>query len=118
MAIGSNYGNVGTNFFLMPWGTTTSATEANMSIPMQSGTAKKLMVSLTTAPGATGSATLTIRKNGVDTALSCTVSGTATTCSNTSTSVSFNDGDLVSIHYAETNAAVSRVRVAFEFDAP
>ena len=117
-AIGGNYPNTATNNFLIPWSGTTNATEANANIPLPSGKAGKLVVNLTVAPGTGQSATLRIRRNGVNTALTCTVSGTATTCSDTVDSVTFNDGDLLSVLYSETGAAASRVRFAFEYDSP
>jgi concanavalin A-like lectin/glucanase superfamily protein/collagen triple helix repeat protein len=117
-AIGGNYPNTGNNNFLMPWGATTSGTEANVSVPLPSGTASKLVVNLTAAPGAGGSATIRIRKNGGNTALTCTVSGTATTCTDTVNSVSFSDGDLLSILYTEAGPAAARIRFAFEYNSP
>ncbi len=102
----------------MPWGVTTSVTEANVNVPLPSGKASKLVVSLTAAPGAGGSATISIRKNGGNTALTCTVSGTATTCTDTVNSVTFNNGDLLSILYTEAGAAASRIRFAFEYNSP
>jgi collagen triple helix repeat protein/beta-propeller repeat-containing protein len=117
-AIGGNYANVGNNNFLMPWGTNTGGTEANFNVPLPSGTARKLVVSLTAPPGAGGSATVTIRKNGSNSALACTVTGTATTCTDTANSVTFGDGDLLSILYTETSAAAARIRFAFEYDSP
>ncbi|MEA2602650.1 MAG: hypothetical protein QOF89_3642 [Acidobacteriota bacterium] len=117
-AIGGNYANTATNNFLVPWGSTTSTTEANANVPLPSGTASKLVVSLTVAPGAGQSATVTIRKNGVNTALTCTASGTATTCADLVNSVTFSNGDLLSILYTETGAAASRIRFAFEYNSP
>jgi hypothetical protein len=117
-AIGGNYANTSNNNFLMPWGGTTSATEANVNLPLPSGRASKLVVNLTAAPGAGGSATVTIRKNGSNTALSCTVAGTTTTCSDTVNSVTFGAGDLLSVLYTEAGAAASRIRFAFEYDSP
>jgi hypothetical protein len=119
-AIGGNYpANTSNNDFLMPWGVTSSAAEANVSVPLPSGTASKLVVSLTAAPGAGGSVTIRIRKNGVNTALTCTVSGsTATTCTDKVNSVTFSDGDLLSILYTKVGAASARIRFAFEYNSP
>ena len=118
-AIGGNYPNTASNNFLLPWGTTTSATEANANVPLPSGTATKLVVSLTVAPGTGQSATLSIRKNGSNSVLTCTVSGTSTTCTDAVDSVAFNNGDLLSILYTKTgSAAASRVRFAFEYNSP
>lgn len=118
-AIGGNYpSNTGNNEFLMPWGVTSSGTEANASVPLPAGTASKLVVSLTAAPGTGGSVTIRIRKNAGNTALTCTVSGTATTCTDTVNSVTFSDGDLLSILYTKANAAAARIRFAFEYNSP
>jgi hypothetical protein len=116
--IGGNYANTGTGRFLVPWGGTTTGTEAEGSSPMPSGTASKLVVSLTIAPGTGHSATITIRKNGVNTSLSCTVSGTSTACADTSDTVAFSDGDLLSIQYTGANAAGSRIRFGLQYNAP
>lgn len=116
--IGGNYQNIGNNTFLMPWDATTSTTENNVNVPLPSGTASKLVVSLTSAPGAGRSATITIRKNGGNTTLTCTVSDAATTCTNAVDSVAFSDGDLLSILYTEAGAAASRVRFGFEYNSP
>jgi len=116
--IGGNYANAGTGRFLVPWGNTTTGTEADGSIPMPSGTAGKLVVSLTIAPGAGHSATVTIRKNGVNTSLSCTVSGASTTCADTTDIVAFSDGDLLSVQYTEVSAAGSRIRFGLQYNAP
>jgi hypothetical protein len=102
----------------MPWGTNTSGTEATVSVPLPSGRASKLVVNLTVAPGVGGSATITIRKNGANTGLTCTVSGTLATCANTVSSVTFSDGDLLSILYTEVSAAASRIRLAFQYNSP
>lgn len=116
-AIGGNYAT-NNNDYLLPWGATTSGAEDNAIVPLPSGTARKLVVNLTAAPGAGGSATITIRKNRANTSLTCTVSGTDTTCSDTVNSVTFSDGDLLSILYTEISAAPARVRLAFEYDSP
>ena len=85
---------------------------------MPSGTASKLVVSLTLAPGTGHSATVTIRKNGVNTSLSCTVSEASTTCADTTDTVAFSAGDLLSIQYTEVNAAGSRIRFGLQYNAP
>jgi hypothetical protein len=116
--IGGNYANSGNNRFLIPWGDTTSATEANANVPVPSGVARKLVVSLTVAPGVGHSATVTVRRNGVGTSLTCTVVGAATTCADTADSVAFSDGDLLSILYTENSAVGARIRFGFEYSAP
>jgi hypothetical protein len=116
--IGGNYANAGTGRFLVPWEGTTTGTEADGSIPMPSGTASKLVVSLTVAPGTGHTATVTIRKNGVNTSLTCTVSGTSTTCADTTDTVAYSNGDLLSIQLTEAGAAGSRIRFGLQYNAP
>lgn len=56
-----------------------------------------------TAPGGGGlSYTVTLVKNGVDTALSCVISNAATSCSDTSTQVSVSPGDLIDVKVTST----------------
>ena len=57
------------------------------------GTLKNLYVDLPAAPGAGASRTFTVRKNGVPTALTCTIADPATSCSDTVNTVSFAAGD-------------------------
>lgn len=116
--IAGNYANIGNNRFLVPWGNSTVGNEANAEVAVPSGTAARLVVNLTTAPGVGASATVTIRKNNIDTALSCTVAEMVTICSNMADSVLFADGDLLSVLYTESGAAGSRVRFGFEYRSP
>jgi hypothetical protein len=74
-----------------------SGTENNVEIAVpQGGTVSNLQVRLTTAPGAGASWTLTIDKNGGATALTCSIAGVATTCSDAST-VTFVNGDTIDL---------------------
>jgi hypothetical protein len=62
------------------------------------GTVKNFYAFVENAPGAGASWTFTVRKNGANTALGCQISGAATqTCSDTTDSVSFVAGDLISV---------------------
>ncbi len=114
--IGGNYPNMGTNRFLVPWGSDLgNESFADFAVP--SGTAKKLVVNLTTPPGAAGWVTVSVRKNGVS-AMSCTLTGAQNACVNSTDSMTFVDGDLLSIQYTESNAAGSRVRFGLQYNAP
>ena len=48
-------------------------------------------------PSPTGEYAFTVRKNGVDTAVTCTVAGATTGCSDQSNSVAFDSGDLITL---------------------
>jgi len=114
--IGGNYSNMGTNRFLAPWGRDVGSEDsADVSVP--SGTASKLVVHLARPPGAGGSVTVSVRKNGVG-VLSCTLTGGQNICVNNTDSVVFVDGDLLSILYTESSASNSRVRFSLQYNSP
>jgi hypothetical protein len=70
------------------------------------------------AMGAGESVTLTLRKNAVDTALTGTVGGGSSSCTNLVNSVSFLDGDMLSMRYNETGNTNTRVRFTILYQAP
>jgi len=72
--------------------------EEELLLPV-AGTVRSLYVELTTAPNTGNSRTYTLRKNQTNTSLTCTVSGTGTTCNDTSNTVSVAVGDVINILY-------------------
>jgi hypothetical protein len=75
-----------------------NATEGNVKFyNAQPTKVANLQVDLGTAPSNTHNTIYRLRKNGVDTALTCTISNVATTCQLLNTSVSFAPGDYVSM---------------------
>ncbi len=76
-----------------------NATDANIQTPMPACTVSNLYVTLASAPGS-GSFTFTVLQNGNATAVTCVISTSATTCSDTSHSVSFTAGQLISLQLA------------------
>ena len=77
-----------------------SANESAVNqIMVISGELSYLYVRLDNSPGGTNSYTFTIRKNGLDSTLSCTILGSATSCMNIDPahSVTFDAGDLISV---------------------
>ncbi|HVX90325.1 MAG TPA: hypothetical protein VHC20_01675 [Candidatus Paceibacterota bacterium] len=73
-----------------------TGTEAvTQEVSPMSFTMTKLYIS-TLAPGGLASRTFTLRVNGADTALSCTITGANTTCANTS-AINILAGDLLSV---------------------
>ena len=76
-----------------------NATESTMQEAVVSAfTVSSLKISLSAAAGSAGNGyTFTVRKGGVDTAVTCQILGTATSCTDTTNSVSFAAGDLFSI---------------------
>lgn len=92
--------------------TTSTATEGDVpTVCSTAGTIDSLYVKLSGAPGTGGSGksyTFTLRKNGVDTALTCTITDTATTGNDTGHSVSFAAGDILTIGVTPANTPTAR----------
>jgi hypothetical protein len=109
---------MGNGNFLMPWDITQSGTESSQDIPVSSGTASKLVMRVGGVLGAGTTATLTVRRNGVNTALTCTIPSGSDTCSNLVNSEAFADGDLLSILYNETGGPNTRVKYTILYQAP
>jgi hypothetical protein len=61
------------------------------------GTLKNFYVFLETAPGGADSWTVVVRRNSVDTGITCTITGATTSCSDLTHSQAFVPGDLISI---------------------
>lgn len=81
---------------------------------------KKLYVKMTTAPGSGKSRQFTVRSNMVDTGLTCTVSNTALTSSDTVNSVTHDEGNFLSVKMTPsgTPAASNGAKFSFVFDVP
>jgi hypothetical protein len=102
----------------MPWDITQSGTEGNVNVPVSSGVASKLFLNVATNLAAGTTATLTLRKNGVNTALTCTIPVGSSSCSDLVNSVAFVNGDLLSIQYAETGNPDRRIKYTILYQAP
>jgi hypothetical protein len=84
---------------------TVTATEGDVETlsPNASLVAKDLFVRVTTAPGALASAIITLRANGVDTTVACTVTGlNVTTCNSAAASVTIAAGSRLSLKVTST----------------
>lgn len=93
----------GTNYLGIAYLTGTEITGLRIYIGADC-TISKFYVAIQTAPtGATKSWTFTVRKNAADTALTCTITDTAVTASDTSNSVSFTAGDYLTIKMVPAN---------------
>lgn len=88
--------------------TAADATESNAQITLTSaGIISHLVVTPGLAPGGVETFTYTLRKNGADTALTCTVTGDATSATDGSNSVSVGIGDTIDVKLTVSGAAVS-----------
>ena len=93
-----------------------NGTESETQIVMTGvRTVRNLFVSLTVAPGVGNSRTFTVRKNGVDTALTLTLTDGAIAGSNIVSSFTTIALDLVSIRQTRVGAAASVGRASVEF---
>jgi hypothetical protein len=96
---------------------TTSESEVETLSPAASMTAQNLSVRTTAAPGTGISVTVTLRVDGVDTSLSCAVSGAATTCSNTSASVAVSAGSRLALEVSSSDAVVPAMSLLVGWEA-
>jgi len=91
-----------------------------MLLPM-AGTFRNLYVHLTVAPGTGNTVQFTLRVNGATPsgAPTCTVSGTATICSDTTDTAAISAGDLVAYQMVSSaSASTARASISIEFDNP
>lgn len=114
----------GCMFFMAATGTTASfmapgcssasnSTEAlRTGVMPTAGTVDELRVQLSAAPGTSNSRTFAIRKNGVDTGLTLTISNSATSGSATGTSVSWVAGDTISLNHTISGSPASAAVMA------
>jgi hypothetical protein len=81
-----------------------SAVESDMEMlsPNASISAKDLAVKTSVAPGIGNSVTVTVRDDAVDTTVTCTVSGLATTCSSGAASATIAAGSRISLKLTST----------------
>ena len=103
--------------FLAPFDTSPGI-EVNAALPVPAGTASKLLVHLPAVLGAGESVTLTVRKNSVDTGITCTVVATTSSCADTVHSAGFADGDLLTVRYNESSNINPRVKFSILYQAP
>lgn len=82
-----------------------SATELNVqNIMPAAGTIKNFFGSVQITPGAGTSWTLTVRNNGANTAVTCTIMSAGPSCSDTTNTAVFVAGDLISIRITSSGA--------------
>jgi len=97
------------------WVNTATATETEVQIPMPACTVKNLRVSTSSAPAGGQSFTITVRKNTVDTTLTATVSSASRLASDTTHTVSFAEGDILSVKsVASATSGTRTVTVVME----
>ena len=99
------YDSSGSRFSAPAGGGGTSASEGGALVPVPPGTgliARDFSASVAVAPGVGESITVTFRVNQVDTALACTISGTATSCQAPDVTVPLSAGQRMSVRSTAT----------------
>jgi len=110
----------GSSAFVGPWYSPLDAalnTEANAQVAVGAGTMAGFRAYLNNPPnngGGTQSYTVTVRKNGADTTITCTMTEAVNTCTSAS-SVAFASGDLLSVRItaASTSGPVTGGRFSW-----
>lgn len=87
--------NAATRYFSINGGATANASEAPIQMMTQGATIKSMQVWSNTAPGTGKSYLVTLRTNGADSGLFCSVADTGQSCSYNSTSYSATTNDLL-----------------------
>ena len=87
-------------------GSTADNSEADVAVPVPALTITELYAYASSAPGTGETYTLTVRKNGVDTSLAATISGTSSSA-NDSASISFSAGDRFSVSVVTSSGAAT-----------
>src|SRR5205823_3152944 len=114
---GNTAGNsVANDFFTFGGAGQTNVENTTQIVATRSATLQNLYVNLTAAPGGVANKTVTVRVNGVNTALAVNVAGAATTGSNIANTVAIVAGDLISVQVTHAGAPVaSDVMMGFEY---
>lgn len=112
--LNSSPSNSAANYALLFGGTTNwSSVESFHKTPFAAaGTLSNLNIRVNSAPGGSAQYVFTIRKNGVDTGLTVTVSGANTSATDSTHSVAVAAGDLISISSTPTTTPTSPTTVA------
>jgi hypothetical protein len=98
----------GTAFFPIGGGGLSSTTETNVDLASPaSATVKNFTVQLSSAPGTGNSIAFTWRDNATSTAVTCTISGSATSCSDLTHSFTASAGDLLDIQAVTAGTILS-----------
>jgi hypothetical protein len=100
--------------YLTAPGQAASATEIPLSKATRAGTARNLSCELGTAPGGADTVVVTVRINAADAALTCTISGAATTCSDTSNTAAVSAGHRLAIKAVSSAGTAADLTCSFE----
>jgi hypothetical protein len=93
------------------WSTTT---EPVLLVATRNGTMRSLYCDLGIAPGGADTVTVTVRKGGVDQAITCTITGAGTTCSDTSNTFSVAAGNRIGVKGVSSAGTASDLHCTLE----
>lgn len=100
--------------YLVPPGGAPSATELKLAKATRAASARSLYCELGTAPGGADTVVFTVRAAAADTALTCTVTGAATSCSDTSNTPPVTVGQAVSVKAVSSAGTAADALCSFE----
>ncbi|MBI5343971.1 MAG: hypothetical protein HZB83_01300 [Deltaproteobacteria bacterium] len=101
-----------TTLYMAGLGETGKATESEVTVPIKAGKIKNLALYNTSTGVAGQTWTATVRKNGVDTALTVTLNGTTVFGMDVTNAIAFVDGDLLSIKLVSSATTGTRTLIA------
>lgn len=112
---GGGTGAIGaaTKYLTAP-GQAPSATEYPLAVVTRATTSANLYCYIGTAPGGSDTVAVTVRENASDQALTCTITGAGTTCSDASNSFTSVAGDRLSIKAVSSAGSAANVSCSFE----
>ena len=112
---GGAWGALGaaTNYATHP-GNAVSAGEVELAIVPRAGTAQKMYCHIATAPGGADTVVITARKNAADQALTCTITGAATDCNDTTNTFAVVAADRLSMKLASSAGTAATISCTFE----
>ena len=102
--LGNSFTDTGATKYWTPAGgdCRESATEADIAIPVYGVELRDLFVRVEVAPGGEETTVITVRDDGEDTALSCTITGAETSCNDTGETISVAEDSLVSVSVVQS----------------
>lgn len=100
--------------YLVPPGAAASATELKLSKATRTATARSLYCELGTAPGGADTVVFTVRAAAVDSALTCTITGAATSCSDTSNTAAVTAAQALSVKAVSSAGTAADALCSFE----
>lgn len=100
--------------YLTAPGQAASATEIPLGKATRAGTARNLYCDLGTAPGGADTVIVTARINGADSAVTCTITGAATTCSDTSNTAAVSAGHRLGLKAVSSAGTAADLTCSFE----